>query len=412
MAPVGELARGWLHPGWSWTVRYARVVALGFSAGSLLLGIGISAAVALAPGGLSQGQEHRLQWLIAVASGLALVVYAASETARRGRDRMLTRNGIAYIVTERARDWADDEPDDFYGQVARRFARVVQVPGPRLVDREPWDWPLDQGAREWDAKASGLVRSFRVLNLAGKNPGTPPGIFVTAWWPVAMAFGQRVTAADRALELRVWQRPSRGGRAGKIEPRIWSQRPHTFQGLAGPVSAGLALRELLWEAVVAVTRPDGAASVASGEPVSLLLVRFSRAPWGPLPVAGSKPPDAGAPRLLLHDAVGVVPAKNPVCVHELRCTPPGTQPAFGWGDYPFLAAEALAWIQRKATELDGHVLLLATVVPNEVALGIGIMAGRDSALAWPRHLWPAMYRKPAGTFVVPSLDLGTAAVTE
>jgi hypothetical protein len=344
-------------------------------------------------------------------------VYAASEIARQGRDRMRKQNGTADIIRERARDWSDDEPDGFYVQVWRRFAAVVDVPGPARVNRDGWDWPLDAGARQWSARVDDLVGSFRVLSLAdiaGRQAGLPSGVFVTAWWAVALAFGRRVTVADRNLDLYVWQRPS-GGRAGKIRPEIWSQRPLQFSGFAGMPPAGLVRRELSWGTDLTVVRHGrGGRGVASAdEPVSVLLVRFGRTWWGPLPAAGAEPPDAGVFPLTLHDVAGVIPVKGtaPVCIHELRYTPPADAPGFGWEDFPFLAAEAVAWVQRKTAELAGHVLLLGTVMPNEIALGIGIAAGQESCTGWPAHLWPVMYRKPTDSLVVPFLDVG-AAVTD
>jgi hypothetical protein len=65
---------------------------------------------------------------------------------------MLKRNGIAYMVREPGRNWQDDSPDRFLGEVRRRFVRVIEVPGPGRLG-SAWDWPLDEGARYWDQKA-------------------------------------------------------------------------------------------------------------------------------------------------------------------------------------------------------------------------------------------------------------------
>lgn len=408
---MGERVRGWLHPGWAWTVRYPRTVPFGYSVGSLALGVGLSALGALVPGGLTAAQDQRLRRLMWVAFGVAAVLYAAAEVARQGRNRMLKRNGTAYIVRERARDWDADDSGDFYGQVRRRFARVLEVPGPGQTGRA-WDWPLDTNAREWDGKVTELVRSFRVLYLASKEPGVPNAVFVTAWWAVALAFGRRVTAADRSLDLEVWQRRGHG-RAGKVDPEIWRQRGHRFGDTpVVPGSVGLEFPELSWAADLTVVRDDDDGDIADGSPVSVLLLRFGRAPWKPLPAVDAEPANPDPWPLTLRDTAGVIPVKGTasVRIHELRCTPPGAAPQFDWADFPVLAAEAVAWVQRKSAELAGHVLLLGTTIPNELALGIGIAAGQENCLAWPSHLWPIVYRKPAESYVVPHLDLGADPV--
>lgn len=45
-----------------------------------------------------------------------------------------------------------------------------------------------------------LTRAFQALRFTD-DPGTPNGILMGAAWAVAVAFGQRVTAADRDLVL-------------------------------------------------------------------------------------------------------------------------------------------------------------------------------------------------------------------
>jgi hypothetical protein len=407
-----ERIRGWRHPGWAWTIRYPRIIPSGYSVAALFLGLGLSVVVSLVTGGLHADQVGRLLWLLILGFGLAAVLLAGSETARQGRDRMLKRNGTAYLVQERARDWDRDEPDGFYDQVRQRFARVYAVPGPGLTGRA-WDWPLDQGAAHWDARLADLVHSFRVLHLAAKvdgGSGTPDGIFMTAWWAVALAFGMRVTAADRSLELQVWQRPS-DGRAGRIRPDIWSQRPHRP---GDPVTAtNLAPAEFTWDADLTIQGRHPGHPAEDGDPVSVLLIRFGRQPWGALPAVGAETDSAQRWPLTLHDPAGVLPGKasTQTRIHELRCTPAGTADVFDWDQYPFLTQTAVTWMHKKTRELAGHNLLLATAMPNEVSLEIGITAGRESSTGWPADLWPVIYRKPARILVVPRLNLGTASLT-
>lgn len=403
--------RGWRHPGWAWTVRHPRALALSASGGSLLLGITISASVTLLTGGLTAGPTLRLQWITFGSLGLAAVTYTATWIARSGRDRMLRQNGVAYIIRERARDWGQDSPDDFYAQVRTRFGDVVVVPGPDETGPR-WDWPLDAGARLWDAGVTDLVRSFRVLadsaHAHSKEEGNgtvADGVFVTAWWAVALAFGLRLRNGIRNWELDVWQRPS-DARAGKVSPDTWRQRPHRFPDEPVTAPDGLTAEDFTWEADLTVARMPDADQVPQRNPVSVLLLRFGRGRWGPLDLAA---PSRPLP-LTLTDAGCVVPVREParVAVHELRCVPRTGARTFEWDDYPFLASIALDWIQRKARDLDGHTLLLGAIVPNEVALGLGIRAGRPGCDGWPSHMWPVMFNPTDKTLVVPCLDVGTA----
>ena len=103
----------------------------------------------------------------------------------------------------------------------------------------------------------------------------------------------------------------------------------------------------------------------------------------------------------------------PADIHELRCIPPtaASVAQFPWPSFPALAAKASAWIARKAKELDGHTLLLGTLVPQEVGLGLGILAGHEfNRASWPDHLWPIVRDARYGVLVVPHLDLGEAAL--
>lgn len=131
-------------------------------------------------------------------------------------------------------------------------------------------------------------------------------------------------------------------------------------------------------------------------------------------------PGAGAPRaeapgpvaVTLHDLARVIPVKETASahLHELRCVPPGNQ--FAWEASPYLVNEAVAWIMKKAEELRGHTLLLATVMPNDIAVGIGIVAGLPACDGWPEDLWPIVYRNATRTPVVPRLNLGRSATIE
>jgi hypothetical protein len=400
-----DQAGSWRHPGWSWTMRHNRAIASGYGIAALFAGAALGVVPALVTDVWNSGQTWGQLWLCVSLGVLAVAALGFSETARRGRDRMLARNGTAYLIQEQARFWTADTAERFRAGVHRQFARVIEVPGPAEVDR--WDWPLDDGARLWDGKVDELVRAFRVLNIDETRDGsaTPNGVFMWAWWAAAMAFGMRVTAANRTLELDVWQRPSIA-RSGEVAPETWAQRPHRFRS-ASPGDA--AVTEYVWPADLSVSRRGRVRTAGARGQVSVLLVRFSRQAWGPLPEVAAAVP---ATRLDLHlyDAAGVASTEPlQADLHELRCVPQESQ--FQWQAFPALAAEAAAWVERKTKELVGHTLLLATVMPQEVGLGLGILAGQETRRAsWPEHLWPIVYDQATHEFTVPHLDLGSAAV--
>jgi hypothetical protein len=234
-------------------------------------------------------------------------------------------------------------------------------------------------------------------------------VFIWAWWAVAAAFGMRVTAADRGLQLDVWQRPS-NARAGEVKPEIWAQRPLRFGSAVSDGHSLPPVTEHIWKAELRVARRGRSRAQTEGAQVTVLLVRFGGQEWGPLPQVTDPFPADHRLDLNLYDAAGVAPAGvSRADLHELRCVPRDTR--FPWQDFPALAVEAAAWIQRKTKELPGRTLLLGTVLPQEVGLGLGILAGQESRRSgWPRHLWPIV-REPANSeMVVPRLDLGVASI--
>jgi hypothetical protein len=402
-------AGGWRHPGWSWTVRRDRVIPVGYGAFALFAGGALAIVPALVTGDWKTGATWDQLWVAIILCVLALAFLTFSETARRGRDQMRQRNGTAYIIQEQARFWTPQNATQFREGIRRQFTRVIQVPGPVETSRG-WDWPLDAGARDWDSKVDDLVRAFRVLSIdQSRQAVTPNGVFMWAWWAVAAAFGMRATAADRDLQLDVWQRPS-NARAGQVEPEVWAQQPHPFGSAALNGHLLPPVTEHPWEAGLTVSRRGRSRAGAADAAISVLLVRFGGQEWGPLPEVAVPLPVGHRLDLHLYDAAGVIPARvSRVDLHELRCVPPGAR--FPWEAFPALAAEAAAWIERKTEELSGRTLLLGTVMPQEVGLGLGILAGQESRRsAWPRHLWPIVREPAKGELVVPHLDLGAASI--
>jgi hypothetical protein len=400
----------WLHPGWSWTVGRAWVITALSASVTLILGVVLGALPALLAGNWSDPQTRFQAWVLIGFTAASLLAAVTAIVLHRKRRWVLHQNGTAYVIRELAGDWDRQDEKVFLDSAGRYFARVIKVPGPGQLGRS-WDWPLGHGAQHWDAKIDELARSFQALRSAD-DPGTPNGILMWASWAVAVAFGLRVTAADRDLVLDVWQRPSHG-RAGDVETVIGTQRPHRF-GYVQPVQLAelrpeSAPCEFTWHAKLTTTQRDANARRAAGDRVSVLLLRLGHQKWGPIPDAdnGSKP--VHALHLEIDDAAGVTPKRpSSITIHELRCLP-SSGGQFPWHAIPSLVTASANWIECKSAELAGHTMLLGATMLPETALGLGITAGHAQSTRWPQNLWPLIYRTATDSLVVPHLNLGAAA---
>jgi hypothetical protein len=400
----------WLHPGWSWTVGRVWVIT-GLSASvTLILGAVLGALPAVFAGSWRSAQTRDQTWVLI---GLTVAGLAAAVTAivlHRKRRWVLRQNGTAYVIRELASDWDRQDEEVFLSAAGRYFARVMKVPGPGQLGRS-WNWPLGPGAQQWDGKVDELARAFQALRSAD-DPETPNGILMWASWAVAVAFGLRVSAADRDLVLDIWQRPSHG-RAGDVESVMGSQRAHRF-GYARPMPPTELLPDFIpWESTyqarLTATHQDAGEPCGAGRHrVSVLLLRLGYQRWGPLPGPGSEP--AHPLHLEVSDAAGVTPRRSSrVTIHELRCLPPhGDQ--FPWHAIPSLVTASTDWIERKSAKLAGHTLLLGAIMPPETALGLGITAGQPQHTRWPQNMWPLVYQTATDSLVVPYLNLGRAVL--
>ena len=385
----------WLHPGWSWTVGRAWVITALSASVTLILGAVLGALPALLAGSWRDPQTRDQTWVLI---GFTVASLAAAVTAivlHRKRRWVLRENGTAYVVRELASDWDRQDEQAFLDSAGRYFARVVKVPGPGQLGR-PWDWPLGPGAQRWDSKVNELTRSFQALRSVD-DAGTPNGIVMWAPWAVALAFGMRITAADRDLVLDVWQRPSHG-RAGDVETVIGTQRPHRF-GYSEPVPLAellpeSALREFAWDVRLKATQQDPVAHLAASRRLSVLLLRLGHQGWGPLGAVDAESEPDQPLHLVVSDVAGVTPHRSSrITVYELRWLPPSGG-LFPWNAIPSLAAASADWIERKSAELPGHTLLLGTIMLPEAALGLGIYA------------WPSSAHSMAGEPMAPRLPPG------
>ena len=404
------------HPGWSWAVGRDWLIPGAATCATLFLGAALGGVPAVLAGSWTDPQTRITAWAMVALAVVGVLMLLATWLIWHGRNSILHRNGTAYIIRESARGWSADDSKAFAAVLKRQFARMITVPGPGQLGAA-WDWPLDEEAANWDQKVTELVRAFQALR-SDDDPGIPKGIFIWAWAPVGIAFGQRVIAADRGLVLDVWQRPSRG-RSGDVEAADWSQRPHRFGQAQVPVPItavlpGSVVGEYRWPARLIVRplapsadRAPKGTTAFRADPV-ILLVRFGSQAWGPLPDASARPHPARSLTITLESAVEFTPAGTfRTDIYELRVLPPDGRPVFPWTAYPALVCHAAGWIRQRSAALGDHPILIGTVLPPEVALGVGVAAGKLTGSPWPAHLWPIVARPASGGLVVPRLDLGT-----
>jgi hypothetical protein len=402
----------WLHPGWSWTVGNAWVIS-GLSASvTLILGAVLGALPALLVGGWSDQQTRLQAWVVIGFAIASLVAAVIAIVLYRKRRWVLHQNGTAYVIRELASHWDREDEKAFLDSAGHYFARVIEVPGPGRLGR-PWDWPLGPDAQQWDSKVDELTRSFQALRTID-DPRTPNGILMWASWAVAVAFGLRVSAADRDLVLDIWPRPSHG-RAGNVETVVGTQRPHRF-GYADPVPLAELLpesapREYTWPTKLRTTKRSADAHAADRH-LSVLLVRLGHQKWGPLPEVDTAARPSHPLDLILEDAAGVAPSRSSdITIHELRCLPPpGGQ--FPWHAVPSLVTASADWIERKSAEQGARRVLLGTTMLPETALGLGIIGGQPQRTRWPQNMWPLVYRRGTDSLVVPNLNLGAAVLRD
>ena len=144
------------------------------------------------------------------------------------------------------------------------------------------------------------------------------------------------------------------------------------------------------------------------------MIRLGLQPWGPLPSVTEfpRPDPEKSVHVVLEGWTGKISGKRLDSeIRELRWLPADGSDHFAWEAFPALVAEISAWIGRQAAGLKGRTFLLGTVLPPEVALGLGIDAGRANRHDWPEHLWPIVYNAGGRNLVIPGLDLGTSALT-
>jgi hypothetical protein len=353
---------------------------------------------------------------------LVLGALALTGAARRwySWQRVRADRGTAYVIEEEAISWRHEEKQWVLAELAGGFARVLRVPGPEALG-ERWRWQADaRGAQEWDRRTDQLVQSFWAVHY-NDDQVTRNAVFVWAPWPVSMAFGARATARRRGLVLHVRQRPSSGVVGRRHELRLEDQAHDFLRGGEEPgLDAGTpdrSVKELTGRIAVTITAlGSGSSGLVSRLPrlrdkafprVRLLLVRIVQEAIGRIPLDL-----AMAPAITLHAPgclTGAVlrPGRHQMEVAEWRLVGTGNAAEVPWRAFPAVAEAIAAWITKQAEQHAGQVLLLATRMPQEIAVGLGIQLGQRQS-AWPRRLYPVHY--VGGELIVPNLDLGRDSV--
>lgn len=378
-------------------------------------------------GGLSTG----LLLIIALAS---MVLGSFSGWWTFTQRRHVQAQGTAYVVREPVAAWADDDDQvtRFVAELNDHFRSVREVPGPADLGR--WLWPLDQADR-WDERVDELVKAFRVVQR-GDVGTSDRSLFVWARWPVAVAMMTRLLASERsARPLVIRQRPSIGrmNRVIKVDPeqpgltfgahhrlspvtesgwKAWRSRWLGRSDSAGDPPAG---DDAEYPGTVTVNprkplqpRPG---AVRPGPPhVTILLLRFTNARWGPFPSLGGDPaaPAPTAPSLIIDDAQGLgIDGTAELSIHEWRCPPvdADAQGTHRWSHFEELTEQAVEWLAQHVPGPVGEVVLLGSTMPQEIGLGLGVLLHRLDAHRWPAHVYPLVW-KQGDEFVVPQLDLG------
>ncbi len=379
-----------------------------------------------AGGGLAVTSWSSIACLVA---GSTLLIAGALRWRRRGQ--ILGQRGTAYIIDEIATPWQHEEKQSALADIKAGFARTLLVPGPDALG-DAWQWQADaQSAPRWDDKVDQLVRSFWTVHY-NDDQVTKNALFTWAPWPVAMAFGARATAHRRGLVLNVRQRPSYGA-AGPRHELSLTDPPHDFLRAAPPKPLSDASPEhtvTLLESHITLTitplsrmkenqAPDSPAprpATRHGHPdqrgpapVLLLLVRTTHDVIGPIPLdlaSVTEPVKVHACDRLTSSVLPTGPHRAAVAEWRLdSATDP--IPQLAWGAFPAAAEQIADWVIAQTAAHEHPVVLLATRMPQELAVGLGVQFGQRNL--WPQQAYPVYFERQG--LVVPDLRLGRESIS-
>jgi hypothetical protein len=164
-------------------------------------------------------------------------------------------------------------------------------------------------------------------------------------------------------------------------------------------------------------RHPGGRTRDSAEGLLVLIVRVIHGPVGPIPVelAKTEPFAIGVSPSLAGSVIPTGTRVVPAVEWRLDSRERGAArvPDLPWPAFP-AAAEAIAdWVVAQAAAHSARVVLLATRIPQELAVGLGVQLGqrswdRTGGQQWPQQVYPLFHN---GTrLVVPDLRLGADSV--
>jgi hypothetical protein len=398
----------------------------------------LSGFLALIPGATDNALHHGwaggdLAWtswtsLVCLVGGGALL--GAGAVRWRTRGQILGQRGTAYVIDEVAMPWQHEEKESVLADIRAGFARTLVVPGPGALG-QAWQWQADaESASRWDENVDRLVRAFWAVHY-NDDQVTRNALFTWAPWPVAVAFGARATARRRGLVLHVRQRPSYGTTGANTELRL-TDPAHDF--LRGTRRA--ALDDSAPEHTVTCLQGQLTLTI---EPFIIQNANHPGNPPIPRPVAhrGGSPAPVQPPLLLLlirttHDSIGPIPlnlAATPAATIQVPASlagsllPAGSYmipvaewrldsadqpvPQLPWRAFPAAAEDIADWIIAQSTAHRDHVVLIATRIPQELAVGLGIHLGQRRH-EWPPYAYPVYHARQE--LVVLDLRLGADSV--
>jgi hypothetical protein len=247
-----------------------------------------------------------------------------------------------------------------------------------------------------------------------------------------MAFGARATARRRGLILNVCRRGSYGA-AGPSPEVYLTDDSHDFLSVTQPLPLEqsarqhrrVCLRERLTLTIKPLTiehaglPPDSPArrraTTRSGSsprhapaPPLLLLVRTTRDHIGDIPLELSE-----SPPITVHASPDLVGSVLPAGTHEVDVaewrldSEVEPMPHLPWEAFPAAVKAITDWVIEQAGGDRERVVLLATRVPQELPVGLGIQLGLRAS-KWPKHVYPVHFA--GGRLVVPNLRLGATSV--
>jgi hypothetical protein len=398
----------------------------------------LSGFLALCPGAIDNALAHgwaangqaTTSWasLGFLASGA--VTLAAGTLRWRKRGLILAERGTAYVIDEVAVPWQHEEKESVLADIRKNFARTLIVPGPGALGKA-WQWQADADATaRWDERVDELVRSFWAVHY-NDDQVTRNALFTWAPWPVATAFAARATALRRGLVLHVRQRPSYGAALPRQDLRLddpacdflRDKQPMPLTDCAPAHKVTHLEGELMLTIQTTETaRPVSPAQGTSRQravhrdpggpapqPPLLLLVRTTHDAIGNIPLDLAHAPEVTiqAPASLIGRVLPAGAHRVQVAEWRLDCDVQGPMPHLPWAAFPAAAEEIAGWIISQVAGHRDQVVLLATRMPQELAVGLGIQLGQRRS-EWPRHAYPAVYSKDC--LVVPHLRLGAEAV--